>query len=147
MRSAISLLLVILCAPAHADIYRWVDSDGTVHFSDEPRGETDAIERVELPPINSIRSVDVVPAATRSSATRDRSEVVMYSASWCGYCDQARDHFQTNGIAFREYDVETSERGRREYTALDGRGVPLILIGDQRMNGFSAQRFDRLYGR
>lgn len=33
------ILLLLLAAPAHAQVYRWVDSRGTVHYSDDPPPE------------------------------------------------------------------------------------------------------------
>ncbi|MCW8830565.1 MAG: hypothetical protein OQK32_03490 [Gammaproteobacteria bacterium] len=43
------------------------------------------------------------------------------------------------------YDVEKSSIGRRDYKALRGTSVPIIIIGKKRMNGFTAARFDNLY--
>jgi glutaredoxin len=71
--------------------------------------------------------------------------VTLYSASWCGVCRRARSYFNRNRIPFTEYDVEQSERGRQDYRALQGRGVPIILVGATRMNGFSPDAFDAMY--
>jgi hypothetical protein len=38
--------------------------------------------------------------------------------------------------------VERSAQGKQEYRDLQGRGVPIILVGDQRMNGYSQARLD-----
>ena len=69
----------------------------------------------------------------------------MYSTTWCGYCKQARNYFQQNNIAFAEYDVEKSDKGKRDYKKMNGRGVPIILVGDKRMNGFSPGAFEKIY--
>lgn len=58
----------------------------------------------------------------------------MYTTSWCPYCRQAREYFRDNGIPFVEYDIEKDAAARRRYDALGGRGVPVILVGDCRMN-------------
>ncbi|MFT5117234.1 MAG: hypothetical protein ACI9NY_000763 [Kiritimatiellia bacterium] len=44
-----------------------------------------------------------------------------------------------------EYDIEKNARAKRHYDALGGKGVPVILMGKKRMNGFSPQGFDRMY--
>ena len=50
----ILLLLALFAAAAPAsEIYKWVDEDGVVHFSDQPRA---GAERVVLPEPNTIRS-------------------------------------------------------------------------------------------
>jgi len=69
----------------------------------------------------------------------------MFSAEWCRYCREARRYFQTNRVAFRERDVDKDPAARREYDRLGGTGLPLILVGDQRMSGFSVDAFRRLY--
>ena len=66
-----------------------------------------------------------------------QGKVVLYSTTWCGYCKKARDYFLDQGIAFSEYDVEKSTRGRRDYARLGGKSVPIILVGKTRINGFS----------
>jgi glutaredoxin len=68
----------------------------------------------------------------------------MLSASWCGTCKKAKQYFRRNGIPFREYDIENSSRGKRLYEQLGATGVPVILVGKQRMNGFSEAGFERL---
>ena len=72
-------------------------------------------------------------------------QVTMYSTSWCGYCRKAREHFTRQGIPFQELDIEKSAQAKKEYDALNGRGVPLILIYDDQMTGFSVRTFKQLY--
>lgn len=65
--------------------------------------------------------------------------VVMYGAQWCGYCAKARELFESKGIAYREYDIEKSSEAHRQFKALGGRGVPLIVIDDKVIKGYSKQ--------
>lgn len=67
------------------------------------------------------------------------STVVLLSASWCGYCRRARADFLAWGVQFREYDVETSETGRRAYALIGARFVPVLLIGDRQIRGYSSR--------
>ena len=75
---------------------------------------------------------------------QQRPEVKMYATSWCPYCAKARAYFARRGIAYVEVDVEKSRAGRAEYDRLGARGVPVILVGAQRMNGFSEARLSQL---
>lgn len=75
----------------------------------------------------------------------ERSKVVMYSTSWCGYCRKARKYFKANDIKFVEHDIERNLAAKQDYDRLGGNGVPLIVVGENKMNGFSRKRFDRLY--
>lgn len=121
-----------------AGIYRWTDRDGNVHFSDIPSTKHSS-ESVEVR-INSYESVKLEQSTVDTGKT-----VVMYSASWCGVCKVARRHFKQNGIKFTEYDIEKSRKGRSEFRKLKARGVPVILVGKKRLNGFSVAGFKRLY--
>lgn len=51
-------LLLILPGLAAADIYRWVDDDGVVHYGDRPPRNAERVE--ELPPLQHMQSV-VIP--------------------------------------------------------------------------------------
>lgn len=64
----------------------------------------------------------------------------MLSTAWCGVCKRARAWLTQNRIPFTEYDVEHDPKGQAEYRRLRGRGVPIILVGDQRMDGFNSAR-------
>ena len=81
----------------------------------------------------------------QAMAAKEKVNVVMYSTSWCGYCKKARRYFKSKGIKYTEYDIERSTAAKWKYDRLGGKGVPLILIGNNRMRGFSVRRFDRLY--
>ena len=59
-----------------------------------------------------------------------------------GCAKKTKTYLSEKGVAFREYDVERSETGRREYKRLNGKGVPIILVGDQRMDGFDRSRLE-----
>lgn len=69
----------------------------------------------------------------------------MYSAAWCGVCKKAKRYFAEQGIDYEEIDVEKSSQGKAAFKKLGGKGVPIILVGDRRMNGFSEAGFEKLY--
>jgi len=140
----LALLLLVLTADATAahaaDVQRWTDRNGRVVFGDHPPVDVQATAVKVRPNVYTAVSVGKLGTIVAPSP-----EVVLYSAEWCGFCRAAREHFRARGIAFSEYDVESSERGRADYAKLGARGVPVILIGERRMNGFNADAFDEVY--
>ncbi len=139
------LLVPITCFSA---IYKWTDENGRVHYGDSPRKEDNA-KKVTVK-INSYKSVSYekfTPSKSAQSYTKPATpkEVTMYGTSWCRYCKSARDYFEQNGIDYTEYDIEKDMHAKREYDELGGKGVPVILVGERRMNGFSAKGFKRIY--
>ena len=94
----------------------------------------------------------VVSVSTASSSKRQDNvaysgdaNVIFYSRQGCGYCNKARAYFDNNGIQYRELDVERDEEARAQFQQFNARGVPLILVGDQQLNGWSESQFKRLY--
>lgn len=139
------LALVILLFPVftHAEIYKWTDGAGKVHYSDH-RPDNAKPEKLRIH-VNSYTSVTYqLPPRTQTTAPISKN-VVMYSTSWCTYCKQARAYFASHNIPYTDYDIEASQEAKQNYDAIGGRGVPVILVGNARMNGFSAAGFERLY--
>src|SRR5690606_14189448 len=113
MRPAMFLLVLALTAPVAAgEIYQWTDAQGRVQFGDQPQGSA-ASERPPAQP-NVVQSV-------QPDARPEAKEVVLYSTVRCGFCRKARAHFAERGIAYTEYDVETTEKGWRDYNRMQGR--------------------------
>ena len=142
------LFSVVMVGVAHSKIYKWVDENGKTHMSDKPPRTVDFDEvKVKVNVISSsIPSAQGAATATHQDKPESvNKKVIMYGAAWCGVCKKAKRYFNANNIPFIEYDIDKSSKGRREYEKLGGRGVPIILVGKQRMNGFSVSSFQRLY--
>ncbi len=150
----VAVLAIILCgalAPARGEIYKWTDAQGTMHFSDQPPPEGTA-ERVEIraaqAPAVRPPGVDATPGLAvdqPAAAAPESKRVVMYGAQWCGYCKQARSYFASHNVPYTERDIDRSPAARQEFERLGGGGVPLILVGEARLQGFSKGGFERLY--
>lgn len=122
------------------EIHQWKDAQGQVHFGDRaPANTVSTVVKVKPNVYTSPRIEALGKLVQRSE------QVVMYSASWCGYCNKARSYFNSHGVAFSEYDIETSAKGQQDYARLGAHGVPVILVGNQRLNGFSAEAFESIY--
>ena len=138
------ILVCITSLPVNGEIFRWMDAEGNAQFGDRPPPSRKA-ERVEVN-VNSYESVTIEPFVPFKSERPSRGKsVILYSTTWCGYCRKARNYLRENKIPFTEYDVEKSEKGKSDYRKLNGSGVPILLIGDKRMNGFSIGRFKKIY--
>jgi glutaredoxin len=66
--------------------------------------------------------------------------VVLLSTSTCGYCKRLRADLRQWGVAFDDLDVESNRHGRRAYREVNGRGVPILVIGDNVLHGYSPER-------
>lgn len=122
------------------DIHKWVDAQGQVHFGDEaPRNARSQIVTVK-PNVYGSPIIDRNPPAISAKG------VILYGTTWCGFCKKARAYFQSKGIAYTEYDVENSAKGRADYVRLHMQGVPVILANGKRLNGFTPEAFEQMMG-
>jgi len=85
-----------------------------------------------------------VQESARISASQP--EVILYATDWCGYCRMAREFFSANGIRYTERDIEKSSLALSEHKKLGGRGVPLIVVGDELVGGYNEPALQRLLG-
>jgi len=143
----LSVFLISSPGISYAEVYKWRDKDGNLHFGDKPPIEVNA-ETVVVK-INSYDNVEVIDGGewAKQRKNKNSSRVVIYSTEWCGSCKKAKRYFRKNKIPFQEYDVENTEKGRRDFAALNGTGIPIIFIGSKRMNGFTASRFEAIYSK
>jgi len=147
----LSILLAIVAFSQYsvAEIYKWVDEDGNVHFTDTPP-KNKKTQKVTVK-INSYQSVAVIPPKDDSSDSRKEpvrsKKVIMYSAEWCGVCRKAKKYFSEKRIAYKEIDIDKDKAGRIEFDKLNARGVPVIFVGKIRLNGFSPKHFEKVYYR
>jgi len=64
-------------------------------------------------------------------------EIVIYSKSWCPFCDRAKDLLRRKGVSWTEIDVEADPAKRDEMIArAERRTVPQIFVGDRHVGGF-----------
>lgn len=142
--------LVLLAAAASADaqtVYRWTDAQGKVHYTSDPPANAKASAiRSRVNSYSAPAKVEPVAGAPKVQAGA-ALPVVMYATSWCPHCAKARDYFAKSGIAYVEHDVEKSAGANAEFKRLGGRGVPLIVVGREKMSGFSEQAFEHLLAR
>ena len=66
--------------------------------------------------------------------------VVMYATTWCPYCAKARRLFESRHVDYLERDVEHDAEAMRVYQGvLHGKGIPVIVIGDEVIDGYSEE--------
>lgn len=141
--------------------YKWVDENGRVHYSSQKPDNNPSVKTInikedytgakkspqQMPDLNQAYATEksqltsVLPSDKGSGA----GTVVMYSTAWCGYCKKARLYFRENNIAFTDYDIEKSTKAKAQHKQYNGSGVPLLLFGKHKMQGFSVEGFERLY--
>ncbi len=149
---AAAILLAALPPASAQTMYKSVTADGRIVYSDRPPAGGKVLKT--LTPDNTPSSALPVSAEEqllRLKALRPTapaaSGVVLYSAAWCGYCTKAKAYLGAKGIAYREIDIDTPDGLASFAQAGGGKGVPLLLAGDQRVQGFSPGAYDQLFAK
>lgn len=147
-------LIVLMSGTAGAEIYKWVDDKGQVHFSDRSPHDEKVKGDVSVLSMPRSRPQSIIDYGGSGNNTEPEEriepktpEVELYTTSWCGYCKKARNFLKARNIPFMEYDIEKDEAAARRKMKLDGRrGVPFAVINGQKVHGFSKATYKRMLG-
>jgi glutaredoxin 3 len=71
------------------------------------------------------------------TAVTTGARVLMYTKSWCPYCDRARALLKGKGVTFEEIDIEAQPAQRADMIRRSGGQytVPQIFIGERHVGG------------
>lgn len=156
LRSAVCVLSFAISMTASADtVFKAVGPDGEITYSDKPpadRARANTLEFRNLPssplPAQVLRFREQLEKSAEgriSAAHAPRAgNVALFTASWCGHCKRAKAHLAAAQINSVEYDIESAD-GMRAFIGAGGSGgVPLLVAGDRRVQGYSPAAYEQL---
>ena len=133
-------------------LYKIVDSQGRVTYID--KAPTKSIQHKQLLikhgpstplPADYAKKFLTKKAPTQTTPKSYAGEVTLFTASWCGYCQQAKAYLNKHRIQYNEMDIDT-DNGREAYFAAGGSsGVPLLVADEKMIQGFSGSSYDALF--
>lgn len=128
------LVLLLAAAGASAQMYKWKDAKGVVHFSDQP--PPDRAAKVEKKSFDSGARDASLPYALAEAARRN--PVVLYTTDDCKACDQGRALLHQRGVPFVEKTVNSNEDQQKLKEAGSSGQLPLLVVGGSKRIGFEA---------
>ena len=137
---AVTALLVATTVMAAPELYRWVDKDGKVTYSDTPPPKDAVSAQKKKLGDNSAGSgnggEDAIPFALKSAM--QRNPVVLYTNDCGELCDQARTMLAKRGIPFVSRNPETDPGASEALKELTGAlSVPTLAVGTGNQIGFN----------
>lgn len=120
-------------------LFRWVDSEGKVHYGDRPAADAVKVETKKIT-TPDIQDADILPFKTRQA--QQNFPVTLYVSERCGeHCMQARTFLNKRAIPFTE-TVLTSKEENDEFRKISGSNVvPTVQIGKTFIKGFEATQW------
>lgn len=131
-------LLTLTTGLAQAQVYRSVDAQGRVTFSDTPPA-FDAQPQAVQP---TTPTTSNLPAVLRQPV--QRFPVTLYSATDCAPCDSGRAQLQARGVPFVEKTVQTPTDIAAFHQLGGGDTLPTLRIGQQLSAGHADTEWARL---
>jgi glutaredoxin len=144
MRSLL-LTIVVMCiaSVASAQIYRWVDQEGKVHYSQTP--PPPGAKNIQKKAFSGGDAVDTTNLPYATQLASKNFPVTLRTSPDCGApCNQARAALVRRGVPFREVSVVTQE-DLDELKKLSGKSqLPHLVVGGQRQSGFHEDLYTEL---
>jgi glutaredoxin len=126
-------LLLIAASALAQPVYRNVDKNGKISFSDQAPA-ANAQPAAARPGISS-PNTDGLPYELRQVV--QRYPVMLYTSDECAPCASARSLLVTRGVPFDERQIKT-DADTAALQRLSGQtSLPLLSIGSQQLKGFS----------
>ncbi|TSA14007.1 MAG: glutaredoxin family protein [Betaproteobacteria bacterium] len=131
MRVLIAFMLLACAVAAEAQLYRWTDSGGTVHYTDTPPpvGAKNVEKKESARPAGQAAAADGQQPYALQLAVKN-FPVTIYTASDCGNpCKKGLEYLTKRGIPFAEKTVNTQAE-IDAVTKLSGAPkVPVLVVG------------------
>jgi glutaredoxin len=143
-RVAIAVAAMFVASTAGAQMYRWIDKDGKVHYTDTP------------PPASAAKNVqkrgtaptptDTGPAAPYAVQQAAKNfPVVVYTSENCGQpCTDGKALLVARGVPYREVAVGPGSDMSAEdlKKATGGDTVPVMMVGRSTARGFETDMWN-----
>jgi glutaredoxin len=160
MRAVLICLLTLASAASAAyaqtttTLYKSTGPDGRTIYSDKPppqARDAKTLTFTSLPasPLSAETLAYVEQlrksANARASSPPPTGGPILFSATWCGYCKQAKAYLAGKHVAYRDVDIDTKE-GALAYARAGGRRtVPFLQANGKSVTGFSVAAYDALF--
>lgn len=139
-KAIIVAILAMATFSAEAQLYRWTDESGKIHFTDTP-------------PPPSAKDIQKKSGAISGGGAAPQPFVVqqamrdypvtLYTTEGCEACIEARKLLNARGVPFREVKVASEAQLKELNNAVGSNSVPAMLVGQGVLTGFEEGRYNR----
>lgn len=113
-------------------LYKWLDPQGNVRYSDQP-------------PPPGVRVLREAGENAAAPAETEKLPVTLYVAPRCDACDLVRHWLTQRNVPFKEVNAATDTEAQAELNKRYGQiGVPALAVGETNTLGYNPIEFERL---
>ena len=141
MRKLAASMILLLCATSvyASQVYRWVDKNGQVQYSDQPPPA--GVKKSEQRTIGS--NVIDGQASYPLQQAMAKNPVVLYAGQCGTLCDEARKLLDKRGIPYAAKDPSKDKAAYETLNKMFGKvSVPALVVGDHKLDGFQEQAWN-----
>ncbi len=144
MKTLISFLLCLLAlSSASQTLYKWVDEQGRVSYSDLPP-----------PPQNTVKDVSSTLNTMGAGAAQlgqlnyetqtivKQAPITVYTSKGCAPCDQGRALLMQKGYPFSEKIIVSNADVKALQALLDAQSLPVLSVGKTVINGYGKSQWE-----
>lgn len=122
-----------------ATMYRWVDAEGNVHYTDQPPPTT-AQGVQKMRPAGIVEDTSQQPYAVQQAARK--YPVVLYVSDCGEVCDKAREHLKRRGVPYTAKNPQETDVAEALKKLIGGLQVPVLAVGSSVEKGYEAGAWD-----
>ena len=112
-------------------------------------GDVHVVRQLAIPDgpvLPEVHKSELVAVAANPPPPPPRNPVMLYSATWCGYCKRAKAYLAEHNIEYDNIDIDTAD-GRAAFDRAGKGGIPLLVSGRKRVRGFRPEGYDVFFSR
>lgn len=148
MRFLIGAILSVAAFSAAAQLYRWTDESGKVHFTDTPPPPSARnVQKRSAPAAGGDAAKAGAGAPAEPFAlqeARKKFPVTLYSTPGCEACDEARKLLNARGVPFKEVSITEESQMAELKSAVGSNSVPAMIVGSSVQKGFEDGVYHRI---
>jgi Domain of unknown function (DUF4124) len=140
--AAFALLLIAALAGAQVQqVYRYIDVDGRVVYSDKPPPPSARDSQAKRIGGNSIETSEISFAVQQA---QERFPVTLYTFACGVVCDTAQGVLNKRGVPHTVVDVSLGDGAERLKRLSGGLDAPTVQVGDQYATGFNEGKWQTM---
>lgn len=122
-----------------ATMYRWVDAEGKVHYTDQPPpASAQGVQKMR--PAGIVEDSTQLPFAVQQAVKK--YPVVLYVSDCGEVCDKAREHLKKRGVPYTAKNPQEAEVAEALKKLAGGLQVPVLVVGSSVEKGYEAGAWD-----